>query len=1117
MVDLKDDNLDLDTLIREQKLKKLRNKNSYMDAFLQRRKQAADFALEKRNTSGYKYTKPQFYINDEKIIKNKKQNKYNNINKLEDKTEFYKTYNTLKKNLIGKNNSINNIILIEKENNKYYLSQGIPKINNYDCNHNYKYSHYKTLNHHCCGCCKHRNNELKNKYSYNNSNNYNYTGKYSYCRNEYDDDFFANEDINKKYNNIKHHSINLSTKNKSKSKNRIEQKTNGNKNSKNKNRNNQPKNENYTNSNKNTFGNNLKIEKTGTNSYSNNYNYNYSKDKLKSLPNENRNKAFYNINNNKYKTKSAQNTNSNIKENTNTKVISSIKKKDINNKDKDNSSNNIYYEGTDNHNFYDSNKMSKYKYNYEKYIIPKNIEKNEAQSNYYSRNLSEPKNLERNKNLYIIKLNKNSIDSEVNKKNRIGQNQINDISPIRTSARYDFEDNNEEFQNIEKIYDSQSSLNNSNNKYIYNNKLPNNYSNIKNNINSIDNNEKGLRLKSADFLNRDSFEVIRDTPNTKTVSIVYVSRSNQKNKDKDINNLKTIKEKEKQNKNEIIEIINDNNRININKNINILKNKNNNKPKEIEDEYNINNINNINNIYKYKESKYNLNNNINDNYNINNQIKINEKEKEKLFNNKNEYKNKNNIINYNINNNINNNIKIEKEKNIKKEKLIKEINNLINNNVKSEKEIDKNNMKEIIHKEKSYIINDNDNNINIDKNELNINNEKKDLGGENLYNKNNEIIIKKNKTENITILNKNNKNGRNKSKSKNNSEIKNSFNENNSEIKKEDNNIEDYPKFVDQEQNYETIKEKYESFLRQKDEKEPNLQSKILNSMLISKDESNLVNNKSYLIKNLKEKIQILKNNNKIIKESIDYNNEIDDFFNKIKQKTEKNNFILNEYYQGLLNKEKEENKNNDIKNINLNINNNQNIINNELNKENDIIENKKLLIQKSNRLQNMMKYILNNQKYKNYGYKNYNTINFKKTKNILPRNQQKDFNELTLKNNFNNIKLSKYNNAPDINLIVDESDEANIKIIDEDEYTKLKKKNTKSSRPNITSKIIKLSDNIIRTDRDRFNLFGLYNIIYNNNFNFNRCLEDKCKYSFSPRIILKDSTNKIMPPNEII
>ena len=320
MVDLKDDNLDLDTLIREQKLKKLRNKNSYMDAFLQRRKQAADFALEKRNASGYKYTKPQFYINDEKIIKNKKQNKYNNnINKLEDKTEFYKTYNTLKKNLIGKNNSINNIILIEKENNKYYLSQGIPKINNYDCNHNYKYSHYKTLNHHCCGCCKHRNNELKNKYSYNNSNNYNYTGKYTYCRNEYDDDFFSNEDINKKYNNIKHHSINLSTKNKSKSKNRIEQKTNGNKNSKNKNRNNQSKNENYTNSNKNTFGNNLKIEKTGTNSYSNNYNY--SKDKLKSLPNENRNKVFYNTNNNKYKTKSAQNTNSNIKENTNKKVI----------------------------------------------------------------------------------------------------------------------------------------------------------------------------------------------------------------------------------------------------------------------------------------------------------------------------------------------------------------------------------------------------------------------------------------------------------------------------------------------------------------------------------------------------------------------------------------------------------------------------------------------------------------------------------------------------------------------------------------------------------------------------------------------------------------------------
>ena len=366
MVDLKDDNLDLDTLIREQKLKKLRNKNSYMDAFLQRRKQAADFALEKRNASGYKYTKPQFYINDEKIIKNKKQNKYNNnINKLEDKTEFYKTYNTLKKNLIGKNNSINNIILIEKENNKYYLSQGIPKINNYDCNHNYKYSHYKTLNHHCCECCKHRNNEVKYKYSHN--NNYNYSGKSTYNRNEYDDDFLSNEDINKKFNNIRHHSINLSTKNKNKNKNKIEQKAKGNKTNKN---NIHPKNENYSSNNKNTFGNNLIIEKTGTNNFSNNYNT--SKNKLKSLPNKNKNKDFYNININKYKNKSVQNTNSNIKSNANTNVISSIKKKDINNKDKDkdNSSNNIYYEGTDNHNFYDSNKMSNYIYNYEKYTIP---------------------------------------------------------------------------------------------------------------------------------------------------------------------------------------------------------------------------------------------------------------------------------------------------------------------------------------------------------------------------------------------------------------------------------------------------------------------------------------------------------------------------------------------------------------------------------------------------------------------------------------------------------------------------------------------------------------------------------------------------------------------------
>ena len=287
--------------------------------------------------------------------------------------------------------------------------------------------------------------------------------------------------------------------------------------------------------------------------------------------------------------------------------------------------------------------------------------------------------------------------------------------------------------------------------------------------------------------------------------------------------------------------------------------------------------------------------------------------------------------------------------------------------------------------------------------------------------------------------------------------------------------------------------------------------------MLNSKDESNLVNNKSYLIKNLKEKIQILKNNNKIIKESIDYNNEIDDFFNKIKQKEEKNNFVLNEYYQGLLNKEKDKKNYNNIKNINLTNNNNKNIINNDINKEkenSDIIENKKLLIQKSNRLQNMMKYILNNQKYKNYEHNNYNTITFKNNKTYLT----KDFNEFSVKNNFNNIKLSKYNNAPDINLIVDENNEENIKIIDEDEYTKLKKKNTKSSRANnLTTKLIKLSENNIKTDRDRFNLFGFYINNHNNNFNFYQHLENKNQYDFSPRIILKDSTNKIMPPNEII
>ena len=941
MSDLKDyHNYNIEELPKESKFKRLRNKNSYIDTFLERRKQAADFALEKRNCSGYKYSKPFYYINEGKIISNKyKQQKYKqNLN--EDKKQFYKEYNTLKKNLTRKNNPINNNILIEKENNKYYLSQDLPK----------------NLNYYNIGYYKHKNNDNNNIYNYfENSNQFKHD--------------FENQEINEKYNNTKLHAINLSKNNKKKNNKNISSKNHISK----------------------TFEKNFKNEKT--NYYTDkriNKNNNELSSSLDNKKNKDnyiiKNQYEYIINNNKYKSIKNVNTNPNYNSN-----VDLIMKEEIQKKIKLNPDNNIYYKGSDNHKYYESNsnKIGNYK-------TYKNYDDN--QNKLESRNFSEPKNLERNKHIYKIKCTKNNVGSE-NIKKTIKNNQINEISPIRTYARYDYEDNNDDFQGIEKIYESQSlngiSINNSNPNFKYNIKLKNNYNKSnKSSLNSLENKENGTKAKSA-LLNIHSSEIIKNTPNTKTVSIVYKSQNNNLNK-----NSQTIKELGKKNKNEIVEIKNDNKQLN-----------------------NINNINNINNNLIIKEEI--------DNKNIN------------------DYKE----VNYAINS-IN-------EKNIK-------------NDNKNEYKLKYNN---------DNIINNN--NMNTQKNESNMKINIIQLSND----KNNENNIENNIIENNIFIKKINKSGRNKN---------NNFlnDESNIEIK-EDKRNKEYQKIVDQEENYDNIKEKYESFLRQKDEKEPNLQSKIMNSMLTSKEDTN---NSINLIKNIKEKIKLLKNNNKNnIKQNINYINEIDDYFIKIKQKEEKNNLVLNEYYQNLLKKESNEKK---VKNDN-----------NEIEKKND---NKKIVIKKSNRLQNMMKNIINNQKYRYYGPKNNNIVSIKtiSSKNYFPRKENEDIKELTLKNNFNNIKFSKYNNAPDINLIVDEDNINNIKLIDEDEYSKLKKKNNKSLRnTNIMIERIKESNPKIGSYRDRFDLFG-FDYFGKNNLNFNN---ENNKNYFSPRIIYLDSNHKIMPANEII
>ena len=119
---------------------------------------------------------------------------------------------------------------------------------------------------------------------------------------------------------------------------------------------------------------------------------------------------------------------------------------------------------------------------------------------------------------------------------------------------------------------------------------------------------------------------------------------------------------------------------------------------------------------------------------------------------------------------------------------------------------------------------------------------------------------------------------------------------------------------------------------------------------------------------------------------------------------------------------------------------------------------------------------------------------------------------EIDIKNNFNYLKLSKYkhNPVPSINLIVDETNYENTKIMNENEYFKLKKKNIKTSRSNLTTKPLK-SDNLY-SYRNGFDLHGCNkHVNKRSTFKFGSKIN-----AYSSRIILSDINNKIMPPNEI-
>ena len=417
------------------------------------------------------------------------------------------------------------------------------------------------------------------------------------------------------------------------------------------------------------------------------------------------------------------------------------------------------------------------------------------------------------------------------------------------------------------------------------------------------------------------------------------------------------------------------------------------------------------------------------------------------------YKNKKYYIENDINNLEIPGIVVDNPKG-KEVKIIKNLENSNNNkNIKKQK------------KENRYQENNNEE-IDIEKHNISLKNSK---GGENNILSEKHINSLENKTQ--QMINSNNNNFDSNKPKENNNRIKN--------IK-----AQSYKKFSEG-RAYESLKEKLESFLKPKEEKEPNIQSKVFNSMLSSKDELNhnkkvMGNHNKSLVKNIQDKIEILKNNKNQSKskEYNNYLNEVDKLYAKIKLKEEKDKENLQKYYDELIQKE-----NNEIDNDENNKMKRKKEKEKEKEKEKNNIkekENKKSLIQKSNRLEYIIRNLLNNKKYNYFDYHYLvNKINRSKEKN---------------KENIDINKIYSFkNSAPDINLIVDNSNGSNIKLIDEKEFSKFRKKNLKSAR---------VSSNRL-TKKEM-------NINYKKNSD---SLPNYIRY-VSPRLIVKNITHKIMPPN---
>ena len=406
---------------------------------------------------------------------------------------------------------------------------------------------------------------------------------------------------------------------------------------------------------------------------------------------------------------------------------------------------------------------------------------------------------------------------------------------------------------------------------------------------------------------------------------------------------------------------------------------------------------------------------------------------------------------------------------------------------------------------KSKVKDNNNNNLINRENEPNINKLNKNPISENEKNiiENNNIKNEQNNNNEVPIINENNDNYIQRDND-NNNEPKNINVKKTTTIEEKNINnnvIDDYPKIVDQEQNFDLIKEKYEYYSKKNEENEPDIK---VSSMTSNKEGSNTSKNNIVLINSIRDKIKLLKSFKRNENEN-NYINEIDDYLYKIKEKEEMNDLALKNFYLELYQREndnliylREDNNNNDYNMI----------ANKSISKEKGLNnENKKIII-KSNRIQNMMKQILKNKKYNLFRYKN-RSLNkqINPSKTYHPGNNKKN-------NNVN--ESNNYYNAPDIHLIVDEE---NMKIMNENEYTKLRKKNSRSPRPiNLMNKPMKKDLNIRRSYGNRFDLYGNNNY-ENKELNLKGRLTNKVEYNriiYSPRVHLNDSSNEIMPPNEI-